>query len=159
MTAKKSFVPPKPRCEASCYRLHGPEVVTAASQTIPLGTGQHPVIRMPSTRMGLCCWWWLFNSPVLVGLIWTTRYLQEKSGESYQTEPCNTGSSVGSHICRRCQMATETASHNRCECVPLAEFRCCSLGKHFYETKLLWWDSVTKDAVPCQSYGRLLLAE
>jgi len=23
------------------------------------GTGQHPVICMPSTRMGLC-WWWLF---------------------------------------------------------------------------------------------------
>jgi hypothetical protein len=26
--------------------------------------------------MGLC-WWWVFNSPVLVGLIWTTRNLQE----------------------------------------------------------------------------------
>jgi hypothetical protein len=39
------------------------------------GTRQHPVVCMPSTYMGLC-WWWLFNAMVLVGLIWTTRYLQ-----------------------------------------------------------------------------------
>jgi hypothetical protein len=31
------------------------------------GTGQHPAVCVPST-----CWWRLFNSAVLVGLIWTT---------------------------------------------------------------------------------------
>jgi hypothetical protein len=36
------------------------------------GTGQHPAVSMASTRMGFCCWW-LFNSLVLVRLIWTTR--------------------------------------------------------------------------------------
>jgi hypothetical protein len=24
------------------------------------------------------CWWWAFNSPALVGIIWTTRKLREK---------------------------------------------------------------------------------
>jgi hypothetical protein len=28
-------------------------------------------------------------------------------------------------------------SHNLCECVALAEFRYCHLGKHFYGTKRL----------------------
>jgi hypothetical protein len=37
------------------------------------------VVCMPSTLMGLC-WWRLFNSQVIVGLIWTTRSLQEKIG-------------------------------------------------------------------------------
>jgi hypothetical protein len=32
---------------------------------------------MFSTHMGLC-WWSLFNSPVLVGLLWATRNLQKK---------------------------------------------------------------------------------
>jgi hypothetical protein len=32
---KKGSGPPKPRREASCRRLHGTEVVTAVSQTIP----------------------------------------------------------------------------------------------------------------------------
>jgi hypothetical protein len=70
--------PPKPRCEALC-RLRGTEVVIVVSQAILCGsTGQHPSYALPSTRVGLY-WWWLFNSPVLVGLIRTTRYLQKKN--------------------------------------------------------------------------------
>jgi hypothetical protein len=38
---------------------------------------KHPVACMPSTRMGLYRWW-LFNSPVLVGLIWTARNVRER---------------------------------------------------------------------------------
>jgi hypothetical protein len=38
-----------------------------------------------STGTGLC-WWWLFNSPVLVGLIWTTRNVQEKKKQE-MTKP------------------------------------------------------------------------
>jgi hypothetical protein len=39
--------------------------------------GAHSVVCMPSTCMGLC-WWSPFNSPILLGLIWTTRNLQKK---------------------------------------------------------------------------------
>jgi hypothetical protein len=34
-------------------------------------------------------------------------------------------------------MTTETASHILYECMALAEFRFCHLGKHFYGTKQL----------------------
>jgi hypothetical protein len=52
------------------------------------------------------CWWWLFNSPVFVVLLWTTGNLHEKMAK------------------------------------PLVEFKFCHLGKKFYGTKWLWWDSV-----------------
>jgi hypothetical protein len=45
------------------------------------GTEQYLVVSRPSTRMGLC-WWWLFDYPVLVGLICTTRNPQ-KNGEGF----------------------------------------------------------------------------
>jgi hypothetical protein len=96
------------------------------------GTGQHPVVCMPSTRMGLC-WWWLFNYPLLVGLIWTTRK---------KKEPSSTGASTDSPFFGRCYTATETASNVLCECVALADFISRRLGKRFYGTKRLWWDSV-----------------
>jgi hypothetical protein len=105
------------------------------------GSGQHPVLWMPSTHTELCGWW-LFNSPVLVGQIRTARNLQEKNGESHQKEPWNAGFSTDSPICGRYHMTTETASHILCECVALAEFRFRRLGKHFYGTKRLWWHSV-----------------
>jgi hypothetical protein len=60
-----------------------------------------------------------------------------KSGESYQTEPCDTGSSIDSPICGRCHTATEMMPFILCECVALAEFRFHRLCKHFYGTKQL----------------------
>jgi hypothetical protein len=54
-------------------RLQGTEMAVTVSQTIPSGIEQHPVLCMPSTLMGLC-WWWLFNSPVLVKLILKNGY-------------------------------------------------------------------------------------
>jgi hypothetical protein len=82
------------------------------------------------------------NFPVLVGRIWTTRNLQDKSGKSHQTEPCDKASSVDSPICGRCHMATEMASHILCEYVAVAEFRFHHLEEHFYGTKRLQRDSV-----------------
>jgi hypothetical protein len=67
--------PAKPKNEASFRRLYDNEVVVAVSQTIPSGHRAAP--RRTSTSMGLC-WWWLFNSTVLEGLIWTTRSPQGK---------------------------------------------------------------------------------
>jgi hypothetical protein len=122
-------------------------------------TGQNPIVCTLSIHMGLCGQW-LFNDPVLVGLIWTTRNLQEKSGESHQTEPCNTGSSIDQLICGRCHMATETTSHILYECVALAEFRFCHVNTfmepsnyqeipswYFTLSELqdYWWNKVNGD--------------
>jgi hypothetical protein len=52
-------------------------MVKSVCQSSKFYTGQHPVVCMPSIRMG-SCGWRLFNSLVLVGLLWTTINLQEK---------------------------------------------------------------------------------
>jgi hypothetical protein len=93
-------------------RLHGTEVVIAVSQTVPSG---HLAAPCHIYAFDLCRLW-LFISPVLVGLIWTTINLHE---------PYNTGSLIDSHICGTCHMATEMASYILYECVALAEFRFC----------------------------------
>jgi hypothetical protein len=63
--------------------------------------------------MGLCRWS-LFNSPVIVGLIRTTK-INRKNSESHQKGPCNIGSSTDSPVCGRCHMSTEIASHSLCD--------------------------------------------
>jgi hypothetical protein len=59
----------------------------------------------------------------------------QKSDKSHEKEPCKTGSLTDSPICGRYHMATEAASHIRCESVALAEFRFRRLGKHIYVAK------------------------
>jgi hypothetical protein len=50
-------LPPKLRCEASCRGLRGTGVaIGLCRKRSPRGTRQHPVVFMPSTRMGLCGW-------------------------------------------------------------------------------------------------------
>jgi hypothetical protein len=62
------------------------------------GTGQHRVVCMSSTRMGLCTCW-LLNSPVLVGRIWATRILQRNRNIlTYPSWVCNFSSiQISSH--------------------------------------------------------------
>jgi hypothetical protein len=50
-------LPPNPRCEASCRGLRGTGVaIGRCRERSPRGARQHPVVLMPSTRMGLCRW-------------------------------------------------------------------------------------------------------
>jgi hypothetical protein len=59
--------PHKPRCEASCWGLHGTGVVIIQClERSPRGTRQHPVVFTPSTLMG-CCGWRPFKFPRLMG--------------------------------------------------------------------------------------------
>jgi hypothetical protein len=49
--------PPKPSCDASCRGLRGTGVVISrCRERSPRSTRQHPVVFMPSTRMGCCGW-------------------------------------------------------------------------------------------------------
>jgi hypothetical protein len=94
-----------------------------------------------------------YNSSVVVSLIWTTENLQEKkSGKSHWKEPCNTGSSIDSYLWEVPPHGNRNSFTQPCECVALAEFRFHCLGKHFYGTKQLWWDSIMWDTVLCQRY-------
>jgi hypothetical protein len=74
-----------------------------------------------------------FNSPVLVGLIWTTKNLQEKVAKpmkrSLAIQAQMTTLFVGGAIWQLKQ------PHTSCECVALAAFRFRRLGEHFYWTQ------------------------
>jgi hypothetical protein len=60
-----------------------------------------------------------------------------KMAKAIKRSLCQTGPSADSPICGKCHMATETAPHNLCECVVLAQFKYRRLDKHFYGTKRL----------------------
>jgi hypothetical protein len=85
----KDSDPPKPRCEASCRRLHGTEVVIAVSQTIPSG---HQAA--PSRMYASHTHWVLLAVTVYFPGSCRTNMDDKKSTGKWQmpsNEPCNTG--------------------------------------------------------------------